>query len=134
MKIFTYLFILLFSIGSLQAGTHYCVNMGTSENLPKDMPEAMPEAMQGAMQDTSMSDDQSFCHIPSQELAKQEPANDDQSNSCCDNDCGSCVSVGFTFNSSMNNLEFAYINNYKQYGSFFILSNHIEIPTPPPNC
>lgn len=117
MKIFTYLFIVLFSIGSLQAGTHYCVNMDMSEDVPVDV------------QHTSMSDDQSTCHMPS-----EEPANDDQSNSCCDNDCGSCVSVGVTFNSSVNNFEFAYANSYKQYGSFFILSNHIEIPTPPPNC
>jgi len=38
-RIFTYLLLVLFSVGSLQAGTHYCVGMDT-----QDMP------------DTSMSD------------------------------------------------------------------------------
>jgi len=60
-------------------------------------------------------------------------ATDNQDNSCCDDGCESCVSVGVTFNSLIDNLEFAYTQSYKQYDSFFILSNHIEIPTPPPN-
>ena len=117
MKIFTYLLIVLFSIGSLQAGTHYCVNMDISEDVPVDM------------QHSSMSDDQATCHLPSNESVKDD-SNDD---SCCDIGCDSCVSVGVTFISSMSNLEFAYAERYKQYGPFFILSNHIEIPTPPPN-
>ncbi len=114
-RIFTYIFIVLFLIGSLQAGTHYCVNM----DMPIDGQD---------VPDTSMSDDQGSCHLPS-----EEPLNDNQDKSCCDDGCESCVSVGVTFNSSTDNLEFAYIESYKQYGSFFILSNHIKIPTPPPN-
>ena len=103
---------MLFSISSLQAGAHYCVSIDV-----QDEP------------DTSMLGDQGSCHLQNEEPA----ADDNQDNTCCDNECDSCVSVGDMFNSLMNNFEFAYADDYKQFGSFFILSSHIKIPTPPPN-
>ncbi len=72
---------------------------------------------------------QAPCHTQSEESVSTENSD----NSCCDEGCDSCASVVITFNSLKNNNEMAYAEQYKQYGSFFILSNHIEIPTPPPN-
>lgn len=111
-RIITYLFLVLFSIGSLQAGTHYCVGMDM-----QDEP------------DTSMSGDEDSCHFQSEESSKDNNSD----NTCCDDSCGSCVSVVVAFNSLADNFEFDYTDRYKQYGSFSILSNHIKIPTPPPN-
>lgn len=111
-KIYIYIFLVLFSIGSAQAGTHYCVTMDVQDNS-----------------NTGMSDDQASCHFQSEEPA----SNDKSDNSCCDESCDSCASVVVTFNSLKSDYEFAYAEQYKQYGSFFILSNHIKIPTPPPN-
>ncbi len=115
-QIFTYIFIVFFSLGSVQAGTHYCVNMDMQGDLTSDSSSNMP-------------DDQTSCHFQGDEPA----SNTNSDNSCCDEGCESCASVVVTFNSLMNNYKSAYTEQYKQYGSFFILSNHIEIPTLPPN-
>jgi hypothetical protein len=124
-KLFTYLFIVFFSLGSVQAGAHYCVNMDaqkdtTSQNsINKDLTRDAAGSMSG---------DQTPCHSHSDEPTNEETSD----NACCDN-CESCASVVVTFNSLNNNDGLTYTEQYKQYGSFFILSNHIKIPTPPPN-
>lgn len=113
--IFTYILIVLFSLGSAQAGMHYCVNMDMQDESTSDL-------------SGNMSNDLALCHSQS-----EESVNNNSDSSCCDEGCDSCASVVVTFNSLKNNYGLAYTEQYKQYGSFFILSNHIKIPTPPPN-
>ncbi len=124
-QIFTYIFIVFFSLGSVQAGTHYCLNMDAQKDSTSQNPINNDLTRDAA---SSMSDDQSPCHLHSEEPASEETSD----NSCCDS-CESCASVVVTFNSLNNNDGLTYTEQYKRYGSFFILSNHIKIPTPPPN-
>ncbi len=125
-QIFTYIFIVFFSLGSVQASTHYCVNMDAQKD--SNIKNSTSNESTSDVAD-SLSDNQTLCH-----LVSEEPASDDDSNNtCCDESCGSCTSIVVTFNSLKNNYEPTYTEQYKQYGSFFILSNHIKIPTPPPN-
>ncbi|MFK7814859.1 MAG: hypothetical protein AB8B92_00840 [Gammaproteobacteria bacterium] len=112
---------MFFSLGSVQAGTHYCVSMDMQDESSNNMTGEMPD---------DMSVDQTSCHLQAEELDSKEKTN----NSCCDEDCGSCTSVVVTFNTLINNYEATYTERYKQYGPFFVLTNHIKIPTPPPNA
>lgn len=111
---FIYIFIVFFALGSVQAGTHFCMNM--PDDSTSDSSNNLP-------------DNQTPCHFQIDEPTD----NNNSDNSCCDEGCESCVSVVGTFNSLINNYKLAYNEHYKRYGSFFVLSNHIDIPTPPPN-
>ena len=102
----------MFSVGSLQASMHYCVHMDIQENS-----------------NSSMSDEQTPCHSMGDEIPAQEETDD----SCCDGGCDLCLGTTATFNSPFNNFEQTNINSYTQSISFAIASNHIKIPTPPPN-
>ena len=108
----TYIFILVFSIGSLQASVNCCLHMDMQDNSS-----------------SSMSDEQTPCHSMGDEI----PAEEDSDNSCCEGGCDTCLSTTATFDTQSNIFEQTYINSYTQSVSFAFPSNHIKIPTPPPN-
>ncbi len=107
-----YIFILMFSIGSLQASMNYCVHMDMQDNSS-----------------SSMSDEQTPCHSMGDEI----PAEEETDNSCCDGGCDTCLSTPASFDSQSSKFEQAYTKSYAQSVSFAFPSNHIKIPTPPPN-
>ena len=78
---------------------------------------------------TSMSDEQESCHSKGDETATEE----ETENTCCDSMCDSCVSTVVTFNTQANKFEQTYHQRYIQNKLLALVSNHIKIPTPPPN-
>ena len=105
----------MFSIGTLQASMNCCVDM--------EMQDTQKETS------TSMSDEQESCHSMGDEVAAEE----ETENSCCESMCDSCVSASVTFNSQANKFEQIYTERYMQNEWLAHASNHIKIPTPPPN-
>lgn len=112
----TYLLIAVFSVGTLQASMKHCVMMDM-QDTQKEVPVNMTD------------DDSVSCHTMDEE-APVEQANE---NSCCDEGCDSCASVSVTFNSSVNKFAQMHVNNFTSTIVFALPSNHLKIPTPPPN-
>jgi len=79
---------------------------------------------------SNMSDEEMPCHSMAEEVAAEEETD----NSCCDGGCDSCLSVVATFDSSPNKFGQTYSESYSHSILFALPSNHIKIPTPPPNC
>ena len=77
----------------------------------------------------NMPDDQMPCHSMGDEVAAEE----ESGNTCCDGGCDSCISVAATFNSQANKFEQEHADRYMQSVVLAYPSNHIKIPTPPPN-
>ena len=78
---------------------------------------------------SSMSDEKPPCHSMGDEIQAEEEIG----GSCCDVGCDACFSTVATFNSQSNKFGQTYINSYTQSISFAYTSNHLKIPTPPPN-
>lgn len=78
---------------------------------------------------TDMSSDEMPCHSMGDEVAAEEESN----NSCCEGGCDSCASVSATFNSQSNTTQQDYVDRYTQTVVLAYSSNHVKIPTPPPN-
>lgn len=117
--LFTYLLIAIFSIGTLQASIGTCVHMGML-GMQQDMQQEAP---------TDVSAKQATCHLMGDEVAAEEETD----NSCCEGGCDSCLSLVVTFNSQADKGEQTYTQAYAQNILFALPSNHIKIPTPPPN-
>jgi|GEM_PF-7105816 len=113
---FTYLLIAIFSIGTLQASMNICVHQMGMQDMQQEAP-------------SDMSDDEMPCHSMGDDTVAEEETD----NSCCDGGCDSCLSVTATFDSQSNKFQQTFTERYVQSVLFALPSNHIEIPTPPPN-